>query len=113
MCNLTIFGSGPLDTVTSPTSKRRIRLRSRGAVVDAAHSWGKFSASRRIYCFIPSLCKIGLIAGAFDPHTPLRPNLMIPVFQISQCRKSQLDCYRGYRSEHAISNCLIEWRRWD
>jgi hypothetical protein len=32
---------------------------------------------------------------------------MIPVFQISQCRKSQLDCYRGYRSEHAIGNCLI------
>ena len=116
-------------------------------MVDAAHSWGKFSASStdlpllfgcygshglalevgqlrlevvqalhgivpallecrrdqtiaRIDCFIASLCEIGLVAGAFDPHAPLRADLVIPLFQVGECRESQFDRHRRDRGDH-------------
>src|ERR1700757_996856 len=51
ICSQSNFGSGLLRTVISRISKRRMRLRSRAAVVEAVHSRGKSLASSRICRF--------------------------------------------------------------
>src|SRR6266566_5149681 len=51
ICSQSNFGSGLLRTVISRISKRRMRLRSRAAVVEAVHSRGKSLASCRICRF--------------------------------------------------------------
>ena len=62
---------------------------------------------------IAALGEIDLVAGTFDPHAPLRADLVIALFQAGECGECQFDRHRCDGANQPFGNRPIERTCWD
>ena len=88
-------------------------LQALHGIVPALLERGGDEAIGGIDRLIAPLGEVGLVAGPFDPHAPLRADLVIALFQAGECRECKLDRHRRDGADQPLGNRLVERAGWD